>query len=77
MENVSIGRIVHVVIAGKHLPAIVTSVQELKDKVTLCVFPDGNVVRESTVITGAGRDDSTKIWGCWHWPEKEDAQNGL
>ena len=76
MDMVSLGRIVHVIIAGKHLPAIVTYVpvhmqpENAKDSITVCVFPDGNVMRTPTIVSSVVNDESKKKFGTWHWPER-------
>ena len=42
-----------------------------KNNITVCVFPEGNVVKDPTVVRGVIFDDKGFAWGSWHWPERE------
>jgi len=74
MDKPSVGRIVHYVLhEGRHLPAIITDVNETEDTVNLFVFWDPLVPRRYDLEKGAVDckfDKNSVTTGTWHWPER-------
>lgn len=82
LAGLTIGRMVHVVLASepfKHRPAIVTEVVDgVAGEINCVVFLDGpNDVEPGKVATSVWTnnrqfDDTNKAPGTWHWIERAD-----
>lgn len=66
----SIGRIVHFVHNGVHLPAIVTKVWS-DTCVNLHVFANGSDMTDSGTQTSVCSGENP-VGYSWHWPERDD-----
>ena len=64
MKQPSIGRIVHFCYGAKHVPAIVTRVNDAAGTIECYVFPPGVTPFQANADYAADAEPAT-----WHWPE--------